>query len=229
MRKETIIFSTFTLVVGSFLGFVAGYKVCERKLSEPEDDDEEDEDEDAEPSKPFFTEKKKEEKQEEKETVPVEEDPLYVDYTKPFKEIDPAEKEHPMDSDEDEDDEEDDNDDLPPCYERPDEPIDDEEVAEYLDSNFGAVKPITAYEYHSENRTVRFKQKELYYFPDEDKLIDWDGFVIEDESEFCGDVLTKLHFKTDKSTETYIRNFPREEDYWVHKELTRTKEEVFGW
>lgn len=226
MRKETVIFGTLMLTIGGVLGFVAGFQVCERKLTEEfDDEDDEDFDDEEEVFKVEPVVKKKEEKDERK--APVESDPYFFDYSKQYREEEKAENEHPMDSDEDE---EEDEDDLPYCYDRADEGPTDDEIESYINANANSVVPIPASEYHSDNtRMVNFEREEIMYFPDQDYLVNERGEIIEDESEYFSNLLNKYHFKTGNDTEIYIRNFPHEKDYWVIKEFNKTKEEVFGW
>lgn len=240
MNKSTIIFGLGGLVVGSILGYVAGYYTSKKKSEEEinyilqkkkEEENKETKEE------PVVTPEKQEEKKTSfdpskivspgpaKIAMPGEDGIDYVNYCKKVEELKyKAESESPKDSDEDnvKDDEELNPEDFKQTYEE-----------RILQQNMEVSKEFETYKKQRKKKyyilshgvdedypDIQFEKQTLFYFTMDDVLTDEEGNFV-DEKDLIGPDLRKYGWFINKNmVETTVRNMEDEIDYEVKKEFT---------
>lgn len=98
---------------------------------------------------------------------------------------------------------------------------------DYVNAHKGKIELMTEDEWDTDFPEEDYSHAELWYFPDEDVLTDEDGNIVEPIEEYVGELFDKLRFKTNDWERMYVRNHPREEDYYIHKETRMSREDFF--
>lgn len=98
---------------------------------------------------------------------------------------------------------------------------------DYVNAHKGKIELMREEEWDTDFPEEDYSHAELWYFPDEDVLTDEDGNILEPIEEYAGELFDKLHFRTNDWERIYVRNHPREEDYYIHKETRMSREDFF--
>lgn len=98
---------------------------------------------------------------------------------------------------------------------------------EYVKSHEGKIEMMKDDEWDTDFPEDDYGQAELWYFPDEDVLTDEDGNVLDNITDYVGELFEKTRFRTNDWEQIKIRNHPMEMKYYIHKETRMTREEFF--
>lgn len=98
---------------------------------------------------------------------------------------------------------------------------------DYVNAHKGKIELMTEEEWDTDFPEEDYSHAELWYFPDEDVLTDEDGNIVEPIEEYVGELFDKVRFKTNDWERIYVRNHPRGEDYYIHKETRMSREDFF--
>ena len=97
----------------------------------------------------------------------------------------------------------------------------------YVNAHKGKIEMMREEEWDTDFPEEDYSHQELWYFPDEDVLTDEDGNLVEPIVDYVGNIFDKTNFKNNDWERIYIRNHPKEEDYYIHKETTMSREDFF--